>query len=182
MIRIALILVLFASPALEAREYTRILPDQSRIAFSYSQMGVSVDGGFSQFEVQMAFDPARAEQARVRIEIPLASIDTGTEESDEEAREKTWFHMAAFPNAVFESTAVVPLNDQTYSLDGELAIKGIRREISVPVRFQPRGEQAEFSGEFTLLRNDFSIGEGIWARHGVLANEVVVRFHILAQP
>ena len=89
--------------------------------------------------------------------------------------------MAAFPSAVFESSAVVAQNDQSYRLDGELAIKGIRRQISVPVRFQPRGEQAEFSGEFTLLRNDFSIGEGVWARHGVLANEVVVRFIVLAQ-
>ena len=74
MIRIALILLLFASPALEAREYTRILPDQSRIEFSYTQMGVSVDGGFSQFDVDMVFDPQNPEQARVRIEIPRKDL------------------------------------------------------------------------------------------------------------
>ena len=42
-----------------ATVYTQVQPDKSSIEFSYSQMGVPMDGRFRKFSSQLSFDPAQ---------------------------------------------------------------------------------------------------------------------------
>ena len=43
-----------------------------------------------------------------------------------------------------------------------------------------QGEQATFDGSFVIKRADFAIGEGDWADFSVVANEIQVKFKVLA--
>jgi polyisoprenoid-binding protein YceI len=45
------------SPASSA---TKLIPEQSVIAFTSKQMGVPVDGRFGKFDAQISFDPKQA--------------------------------------------------------------------------------------------------------------------------
>ena len=85
--RIALALLAsfaFAATAAHAVEYGKVQPDKSRIAFDYQQMGVAMQGTFGKFVSELRFDPAAPQSASARIEVDLASVDTGSEEGDEE--------------------------------------------------------------------------------------------------
>lgn len=168
--------------AAHAVEYSRVLPEQSRVGFHYTQMGVSMDGGFGRFSSTLSFDPERPEAARATVEVDLSSIDTGLAESDEESAGKQWFDTKSFPTARFESSSVKAVGDNRYEAAGTLTIKGQSRDVLVPVTYTPQGESAVFDGSFTIRRGDFSIGEGPWASFDVVANDVRIDFRITAAP
>ena len=170
-----------ASRAL-AVEFNTVDADASTLTFRFSQMGVTLDGSFPTFDATLQFDPERPEAARTVIEVPIAAIDTGSEEGDEEARAKTWFHTEAHPTARFESTQVKVLGDNKFEVTGNLTIKGNTREITTPVTYTPADDAATPDGSFTIQRADFAIGEGMWADDEVVALDVTIDFHVVARP
>ena len=176
----ALALAAALVPSAQATVYTQVLPDKSSIEFSYSQMGVPMDGRFRKFSSQLGFDPAQPAAAKVAIDVDLASIDTGTPELDTEAAGKDWFNLKSFPTARFLATGVKPLGGNRYSVAGKLAIKGRSKDIVVPATFAAQGNTGVFAGQFTIRRGDFAIGEGAWSAFDIVANDVIVKFRITA--
>ena len=174
--------LLFAATAAQAIEYSQVQSDKSGIDFTYQQMGVKMDGKFTKFASQLAFDPARPTAAKATIDVDLGSIDAGSSEADQEAVGKSWFNVKGFPTARFVSGAVKDLGGNRYEVAGKLTIKGQTRDIVVPATFSTKGNVGVFDGSFTIRRGDFTIGEGSWAKFDVIANDVVVKFHIAAAP
>ena len=167
-------------PLAHAAEFSRVQADRSSISFSFSQMGVPMAGRFGKFASQLRFDPTAPAEARVTIEVDLASIDTGTPELDTEAAGQSWFDIKAFPVARFTSTAVTPGPGDHYTVAGKLSIKGKARDLVVPATFSAQGNGGTFAGRFTLRRGDFAIGEGLWSAFDIVANEVEVTFRLVA--
>ena len=176
----ALVLAAALVPSAQAAVYTQVLPDESSIEFSYSQMGVPMDGRFRKFSSQLGFDPAQPAAAKVAIDVDLASIDTGTPELDTEAAGKDWFNLKSFPTARFVATGVKPLGGNRYSVAGKLTIKGRSKDLIVPATFAAQGNTGVFAGQFTIRRGDFAIGEGAWSAFDIVANDVLVKFRITA--
>lgn len=170
------------SATLQAAPYQSVQLDKSSVQFSYRQMGVAMEGRFKKFTPQLSFDPLKPEQAKASIDIDLASIDTGSGEADQEVAGKSWFNTAAHPKAVFSLQQVKSVAPNQYEAVGLLAIKGQSREVRFPLRHVAQGRQGVLMGEFTLKRGDFSIGEGMWSKFDVIANDVQVRFQLIAQP
>lgn len=175
------LVVLAATPAgAQAVEFNQLQLDKSAVTFVYRQMNVPVEGRFRRFKGQVGFDPARPAAARAEIEIELASIDTGLPEANEEVAGKPWFDTRAYPLARFVATAIKPLGNQRFDVAGRLSIKGRALDVSTPVSFRQEGAHAVFEGTFTLKRADYAIGEGIWADFGTVANEVQIKFRLVA--
>jgi polyisoprenoid-binding protein YceI len=180
--RLALALAFGAAltPGANALEYTALRPEASAITFAYQQMGVGLEGRFTRFDGELSFDPARPEAARARIEVELASIDTGSPEGNDEVAGKAWFDTPSFPRARFVSQGVKALGDATYEVSGTLSIKGREQAIVVPATVTTQGDSAVLEGRFTIRRGDFAIGEGEWAAFDIVANEVQVTFRFTA--
>lgn len=166
--------------AAQAAEFNRLDAGRSTVQFVFRQMNVPVEGRFKRFSGQLAFDPARPAAARAELDIELASIDAGSPEADEEVAGKLWFDTRAHPVARFVATAVKPLGNDRFEVAGRMSIKGRTREVSAPAQFRADGNGAVFEGAFVLRRADFGIGEGMWADFGTVANEVQVKFRLVA--
>lgn len=169
-----------APAAVQAVEYTQVLPEKSAVAFVYKQMNVPVEGAFKRFKGQVSFDPAKPAGARAELEIDMAGVDAGSPEANEEVAGKLWFNTKAFPTARFVSSSVKPLGKDRYEVAGTLTIKGQSREIVVPASFSASGNAGAFDGSFTIRRGDFAIGEGSWSKFDIVANDVQIKFHIAA--
>jgi len=180
--RLALAVALIASgmaPSAFAAEYTQVLADKSDIAFSYQQMGVSMDGRFRTFAAsQLSFDPARPEASTAVIDVDLLSIDTGSEENDGEVAGKDWFNSQVFPTARFALVSVKALGDNRYQAAGTLTIKGTTRDVVVPATFTEHADSGVLQGSFTLRRGDYAIGEGEWSAFDIVANDIQVSFRV----
>lgn len=163
-----------------AIEFNALRVDQSRVDFLYKQMNVPTEGQFKRFSGQIQFDPAKPTMAKAAIDIQLASIDTGSVEGDEEVAGKLWFNTTQYPVARFVSTSVKPLGNNRFQVTGKMSIKSKTRELSTPATFRQQGGNGVFEGSFVLKRADFGIGEGMWADFGTVANEVQIRFRLVA--
>ena len=157
-----------------------VQPDKSKVGFNFKQMGVAMDGHFAKSSATLSFDPAKPEQAKATIEVDLASIDTGTDEVDQEVVGKAWFNTAAFPKAVFVAKQVKQIAPNQYEVLGSLSIKGRSRDVKSVVKLSPQGKSSMLSGSFTLQRADFAIGEGMWSKFDVVANDIQVNFQFTA--
>jgi polyisoprenoid-binding protein YceI len=171
-------LLLLANTA-SALEYTQVLANESTVSFGYKQMGVALDGKFNKYAAQLAFDPAKPAKAQARIDIDVASIDTGSEEANQEVVGKQWFNAKAFPAASFVSSSLKALGGNRYEAGGKLTIKGKTQDVIAPVTFQSAGNKGIFDGSFTIKRLDYAIGEGAWSDVDTVANEIQIRFHLV---
>lgn len=164
-----------------AAEYTSLNTADSRISFGYSQMNVNMDGSFRELKAtQFSFDPAKPEAARVTVEIPLVSVDAGYSEANAEIQKGEWLDIAKHPFAQFQSSKVEALGDNRYQVTGQLSIKGKAQEVSAPFTFKEQGGSGVFDGAFTFKRADFGIGEGMWGDFGIVANDIQIKFHVIA--
>ncbi len=171
-------LVLFT--AAHAIEFDTLRTDQSRLSFVYKQMNVPMDGSFKRFSGSIRFDPAKPAAGAAEISIDLASIDAGTPEANDEVAGKLWFDTRQFPSARFVSTSVKPLGGNRFEVAGKMSIKGRTRDVSTVATFRPEGATGVFEGSFVLKRADYGIGEGVWADFGTVANEVQIKFRLVA--
>ncbi|MDD5471957.1 MAG: YceI family protein [Sideroxydans sp.] len=162
-----------------AVEYRQVQTNESAVMFGYTQMGVSMEGKFSRFTAQLAFDPAQLDKARASIEIDIASIDTGVDEANEEVVGKQWFDTRTHPTASFVSSGIKSLGGGRYEASGKLSIKGRSRDVVVPVTFTEDSARGRFDGVLNIKRLDYAIGEGIWSDVGTVANEIQIKFHFV---
>lgn len=170
----------FALPSAQAVEFNQVLIAKSSLAFVSKQMSVPVEGQFKSFRSKLAFDPARPTAARAELEIDMASIDAGSKDANDEVAGKDWFNTKTFPTAKFVSTSIKPLGGDRFEVAGKMSIKGKTRDLTTTVVLHRSGDSATFDGSLTLKRADYGIGEGMWADFSVVANEVQIKFHLVA--
>ena len=170
----AMLLAFAAAIPLTASAQQKLLPAQSEIAFVSKQFGVPVGGKFKKFDAELAFDPKKADAARVSFTVDLLSADIGNNETEAELKKPGWFNSAKVPQATFTSTSVKALGGGKFEFAGKLAIKGISQPVAVPVTLTQNSGVTKAVGSFTLKRLDFKIGDGEWNDVSIVANEVAV--------
>lgn len=176
---IGLLALLFIS-SVHAVEFNQVLPDKSSVSFVFRQMNVPVDGNFKRFNSRISFDPAKPTLAKAEIEMDIASIDAGSDEANDSVGDKLWFNTKLFPVARFVSTSVKPLGNNRFEVSGKMSIKGRTRDARTQGTFHTEGGNGVFEGSLMLNRGDYGIGEGMWADFGTVANEVQIKFRLVA--
>ena len=157
----------------------KLLPAQSEINFVIKQMGVPLEGKFSKFDAQLAFDPKKPEVGKITFTIDLGSAAVGDADTSKELKKTEWFNVVKFPSAVFTSTSIKSLAADRLEVNGTLNIKGNLKPITIPVTLTPSGSgQTLAQGSFMLKRIDFKIGEGEWTDVSIVANDVTVKFKL----
>lgn len=177
---LALIASLLTAAPAHAVEYTQFQASKSSLSFVYKQMNVPVDGQFKSFRAKIAFDPAKPAAAKAEFEIDLASIDAGSKDANDEVAGKAWFNSKQFPVAKFVASSVKPLGNNRYEVAGKMSIKGKTLDLATPVTVTQQGSSASFDGNLVLKRADYAIGDGIWADFGTVANEIQIKFRLVA--
>lgn len=155
-------------------------PARSTVAIVFKQMGVPVDARFKKFNAAIDYDAAKPENSRASMEIELASFDLGDPEYSKEALKKEWFDAVQFPRAAFVSTAMRASGAGKLDVRGRLSIKGRTVEVGFPLTAQKQGAGWVFEGSLPIRRLQFRIGEGEWKDTAVVADEVVIKFHVVA--
>ncbi len=176
--RIGLALALgaaFLAPAL-----AQVDPAKSSVVAVSKQMGVPVEGNFRRFSAQLSFDPAKPAEGRASVEIDIASFDLGDADFNRETAKKEWFDAAKFPKATFVTSAIKPAGAGRFEAAGKLTIKGRTLEVVAPVSFRMEGGQQVFEGVLPIRRLAFDIGEGEWKDTSTVADEVQIKFRIVA--
>lgn len=158
----------------------KVDPAKSSVSATFRQMGVPVEGKFKKFIAQIDFDPLKPETSKASLEIDIASFDLGDAEFNRETLKKEWFHAAQFPKASFTSTAIKPAAPGKFDVAGKLTIKGKTADVAFPLMVKKDGSNQVFEGALPIKRLAFNIGEGDWKDTSMVADEVVIKFRVIA--
>ncbi|MBX9850996.1 MAG: YceI family protein [Cytophagaceae bacterium] len=147
----------------------------SKISFVINNAGMSVDGSFSDFSGSMVFNPADIAHARISGEVKVSTINTGNEKRDNHLRGDTYFNSERFPVMTFVSKKITATSDNNkYILTGDLKIKGITKEVSIPFTFIEKNNEGNFTCTFIIDRLDYGVGNSSW----ILSDKVVINLNI----
>ncbi|MCC8394653.1 YceI family protein [Paraburkholderia sp. MMS20-SJTR3] len=153
---------------------------KSTVIATTKQMNVPVDGKFKKFSAQLNFDPAKPAAGTASMSIDTASYDLGADDYNKQAQGKEWFDSAAYPSATFVSSAIAPAGGNQYKVTGKLTIKGKSQTVVVPVTIASQGATQTFDGALPIKRTQFDVGTGEWKDTSVVADEVVIKFHLVS--
>jgi len=162
---------------LSAQAQQALVPAQSEVSFVSRQMGVPVEGKFKTFSAQVAFDPAKLATSQIAFTVDTGSADI-SREANAELPKATWFNVAAFPKATFQSSSIKRIDANKFEVAGKLSIKGLTSDVVVPVTLAQSGATTIATGAFPIKRLTFRIGEKEWADTSMVADEVQVKFKI----
>ena len=167
--------MLAAQPAVAQQ---KLVPAQSEVQFTARQMGVPLEGHFKKFDAQVSFDPAKLATSKIVFTVDTGSATMGSRETDAELPKATWFNVPQFPQATFQSSAIKALGAGKFEVTGKLSIKGMARDVVVPVTLVQNGATTMATGALPLKRLAFKIGENEWADTSMVADDVQVKFKL----
>lgn len=153
---------------------------KSKVTAVSKQMNVPTEGVFKKFSAQVKFDPAKAAQGSAQVTIDIASYDLGDKMYNDQVAGKDWFDAKAYPQATFVSTAIAPDGGNKYNVTGKLTIKGKTETLTVPVTVTQAGATQTFDGVLPIRRSAFNVGTGEWKDTSIVADDVQIKFHIVA--
>src|SRR5918997_4173311 len=106
-------------------------PSHSTVGFSVKHLGIAtVRGKFEEFEGTLEVGEDLA-SARAYGTAQASSINTNDSGRDEHLRSADFFGVDANPEVRFESTAIRPLDDDTFEVEGDLSMNGVTKSVTL---------------------------------------------------
>ena len=134
-------------------------PVHSTIGFAVKHLGIAtVRGRFEQFEGTLEVGE---ESARAAGTVQGASINTNDAGRDEHLRSADFFGVDANPELRFESTAIRPLDEDTFEIDGDLSMNGVTNPVTLTAELQG-SETDPWGNERVALEVRGQINRGDW--------------------
>ena len=164
-------------------------PTHSQIGFGARHaMVTKVRGQFNEFSGTGFFDAETPANSNLQVTIQAKSINTNNADRDTHLRSNDFFSMDEFPLITFASTAFSKADAETYSVTGDLTIKGITKSITIDLDYtgaavDPYGNQRiGIEGKTTINRKDWGVNwNAALEAGGVLVGEkITLEFEISA--
>ncbi|MHB8837985.1 MAG: YceI family protein [Gemmatimonadaceae bacterium] len=176
--------VLFVATAAGAQE-GRYVKDaaHSEINFVAESRLLDAHGFWDKWDADITFDPTAWEKSSVKIVIDTKSINTRVAARDNHLRSNAFFAADSFPQITFVSTIVNKLSDTKVNITGDLTIRGVTKQVTVPgtlVFWDEKTRTGRMKGQFTIVRSDF--GVSFSPAMNPIADEVPVSFNITFKP
>jgi polyisoprenoid-binding protein YceI len=116
-------------------------PSHTSVEFVARHMLTKVRGSFRDFSGTVTVGEA-PEQSGIRVEIDTASVTTGSEQRDQHLHSSDFFEVETHPKMTFTSTAFRPTGGTGFEVDGDLAIKGVTKPVTLTGDFLGWGKDA----------------------------------------
>jgi polyisoprenoid-binding protein YceI len=161
----------------------------SRLGFAAKHaMVATVRGGFKVYSGEVFLDEQNPENSWAKVEIDVESVDTGNADRDAHLKTPDFFDIANHPKITFVSTKVEKVEDDVYTLIGDLTINGKTNPVSVNWELNGTsvdpwgGFRVGFEGKTTVNRRDWGLAFQVALdKGGVLVGEKVkLEFDIAA--
>jgi polyisoprenoid-binding protein YceI len=164
-------------------------PTHSRLGFAAKHaMVATVRGGFKVYSGEVFLDEENPANSWAKVEIDVASVDTGNADRDAHLLTPDFFDVANHAKITFVSTKVEKVDDDVFTLIGDLTINGKTNPVSVNWELTGTsvdpwgGFRVGFEGKATVNRRDWDLAWNLALdKGGVLVSEKVkLEFDIAA--
>jgi len=164
-------------------------PAHTRIGFvARHAMVTKVRGAFNEFTGTAVLDGANPANSSAQVTIKAASIDTRNAQRDEHLRSNDFLALETYPEITFVSTSVRQTGDTAFDLTGDLTIKGVTNQVTIPFTYEgaatdPFGNlRVGFEGAVTINRKDYGVTWNAALETGgvLVSDRIVLEFEVSA--
>jgi cytochrome b561 len=157
-----------------------LLAARSSLTYTFIQVGARNQGQFKSFAV--SFDPAAG---RLDVTVDMRSFDTGDRQRNGILGGNDFFDIARYPQSRFTASRIEK-TAAGYDAIGSLTLRGVTRNVTIPFTWRTATLQGRtvgyLSGQMTLRRLDFGVGQGQWQSTDGVGNEVTVHYDLELTP
>ncbi len=150
---------------------------EGSIAITVKQMGSLITGSFADWTAVIGFDETATDGRHGTADVTISTGSLSLGSVTAQATAPDFFHTAEFPTAQF--FAELTSTDAGYVATGALTIKGKTVPVTMPFDLTIVDGVARVSGQVTLNRQDFGIGES-YPDEGSVGFDVVVDIALTA--
>lgn len=163
-------------------------PAATQVGFAVRQaVFTTVRGRFTQFTGGVRLDGDDPARSSARLTIQAASIQTSSGRRDDHLR-RAFLDIQNHPAITFTSTGVEQLSETTFTVTGDLTIRGATKPLTVGLvltgaGYDPQGGfRAGFHGTVTIDRRDWGVSwNAVLEGGGVLVSQkVTLEFDVAA--
>jgi len=185
---LALTLVLsVATPARAADSATYTLdPAASAVDFTIYASKIfkfKREGQFTDFTGQLSFDPVNPLGTQVDLTVFTSSVDIHNDEHNQLLKSGAFFDVEHFPTMQFTSSSTDAKPDGTFSMTGDLTIRGITQRMTIPMKLTLAAEtggpsRALLESTFEIDRTAFGLTAAANAHGFSVSISKSVRIHL----
>jgi polyisoprenoid-binding protein YceI len=149
----------------------------SSLAFEFNQAGAQSSGAFRQFATELAYDEKNLAASTLKVTVQIGSLDTRDEERDASLESAELFDAAKFPTAIYTARSLDRTPAGVFAM-GRLTLRGVTKDLRVPLDIRSTPQGLELSGETTIKRLDYGVGQGEWASTEWVGNDVKLTYKV----
>lgn len=150
----------------------------STLTFTFDQAGAASRGKFGQFTVDMAYDPKNLAASSMKVVVQMASLDTQDKDRDATLASEDLLDTKQFPTATYVATSFAPGAAGKVEAVGKLTLRGVTRDLRIPLTVRPAGAGLELTGETSINRLDYGVGQGEWKSTESVGNAVRIEYEV----
>lgn len=166
-----------AADAVTATVYTQASTGNS-LTFGFVQAGADSKGTFKQFSTSLGYDEKNLAVSTLDVKVQVGSLDTQDKDRDDTLKTADLFNSAKFPTATYAASSLTKRPDGKLEAVGKLTLRGVTRELRLPLTLRPTAAGLELSGEATIKRLDFGVGQGEWQSTEWVGDDVRLQYKV----
>jgi polyisoprenoid-binding protein YceI len=153
----------------------------SELGFKIKHLMISnVSGVFKTFNVEATMDEKDFTTAKIKMTADMSSVSTNNEARDQHLRNSDFFEVDKFPELVFTSTRVDKVDDENFTVHGDLTLRGVTKPVQLNVEYSGAtkdpwgGVRSGFIVNGKIKRSDWGVSfNGVLETGGVVLGEEV---------
>ena len=147
------------------------------LAFSFVQAGAKNHGSFRQFSTTFTWDEMHPNACKLEVTVQIASLDTQDKDRNDTMAGPDLLDAKKFPTARYSADSCVHAGGGTEAV-GKLTLHGVTKDLRVPLTIKPAASGLELSGEVTIKRLAFGVGQGDWNSTEMVGDDVTLQYKV----
>jgi polyisoprenoid-binding protein YceI len=148
------------------------------LTFTFVQAGAQSEGSFKQFATTLKYDEANPAAGALEVTVQIGSLDTQDKDRNDLLAGPDLFDAKKYPTARYVAGSFVKRADGKLEAVGKLTLRGVTRDLRLPLAIRNTTGGVELSGEVTIKRLDYGVGQGDWQSTEGVADEVKLAYRV----
>lgn len=153
--------VMSLSIVVQAHAQQWTLTPQTHVGFDIRSMGFSiVKGTFNQVQSSMSFDPQVPQNASAEFVLDINSLSLNKPSLRNMILDEDLFYAEKYPAATFNSHEFILLENNHYSIKGDLTLRGITQPVTLDTYLKPNTANPQLldvESKAVVNRSDFGM-------------------------
>lgn len=148
------------------------------LTFTFTQAGAANTGSFGKFVTLMSYNQQSRTAGALDVTVQIGSLATQDQDRDDTLKSADLFDAAHYPTARYSAGAFTRSANGDLIALGKLTVRGVTRELRVPLHVEAAPGGLELSGAVSVKRLDFGVGQGEWRATDTVGDEVKLQFKV----